>query len=417
MYKPIDYQNHFQRELLPILGKFEERRKSVISKVILSKIFGILTAVAFFSIFMGFLNAFPFDEFEMSVVTFFFQGFFYLVLCIVIVSIILNALKYILRMAGNNVLLKDRRKLFVISTVFGLFAMLFAYLLGRYYLGEEVFTAGFFLKYFLAFFVVIFFGLLSNFFGKYEKKYNLELKSAILPGILRFIKSDIQYSPTAFIRQSDFVDSQMFPNKEIYSYKGSDFATGSYGEGLFAFSQLNIREISRTRSHGKSETKISDLFTGLFYIADFNKPFSGRTVIYPDFARMALGAQFGEMLNKSIGTSNAQLVQLEDVEFEKLFAVYSTDQIEARYILTPSMIERIKTIHSKLDKEIYFSFANKRVYIAIEGETEFLVPMVFRDLTKFESLEPIYFGIESLIEIANDLQLNTRIWGRVGDEG
>ena len=37
--------------------------------------------------------------------------------------------------------------------------------------------------------------------------------------------------------------------------------------------------------------------------------------------------------------SKRQLIKLEDPEFEKLFAVYGDDQIEARYILTPALMQ------------------------------------------------------------------------------
>ena len=34
-------------------------------------------------------------------------------------------------------------------------------------------------------------------------------------------------------------------------------------------------------------------------------------------------------------------IELEDPEFMEHFRVYSTDQVEARYILSPSMMERL----------------------------------------------------------------------------
>ena len=34
-------------------------------------------------------------------------------------------------------------------------------------------------------------------------------------------------------------------------------------------------------------------------------------------------------------------MKLENPDFEKTFDVYSTDQIEARYLLSPSMMERL----------------------------------------------------------------------------
>jgi len=203
----------------------------------------------------------------------------------------------------------------------------------------------------------------------------------------------------------------LFRCQKIYSYNGSDNVSGSYGAGNFSFSQLYIRELSKTYSGGKTETKISDLFKGLFYVADFNKRFSGSTIIYPDYARLALGEQFGEMLNQKLGFEYSELVTLEDPEFEKDFAVYSTDQVEARYILTPTMIERIKMVKLSLEKDIYLSFKNNKLYVAIPYDLDLLSPLIFHRMTNFETIEPVYQIIGCLLDIASDLHLNTRIWG------
>jgi hypothetical protein len=37
-------------------------------------------------------------------------------------------------------------------------------------------------------------------------------------------------------------------------------------------------------------------------------------------------------------------IKLEDPEIRKNFVVYSTDQVEARYLLTPSFIQRFKRL-------------------------------------------------------------------------
>jgi hypothetical protein len=362
---------------------------------------------------MGFLNAFPFDDFESFAIIIIFQGFFYLILGIIVMALVYKALKYVLLVKGAKEILKNKQKLYLYTAISGIMVMFCAILIGKTYLGVKIFSAGFFFRYFVGIVAIIIFAVLANIFSKYESKFNAELKQEILPKILNLIRPGIKYEPIGFIRQIDFVDSQIFPNREINRYKGSDFVTGSYGEGLFAFSELDVMHITRRRSGGKSETKVSQLFKGLFYIADFNKSFSGKTVIYTDYARSAFGSQFGEMINHALGTANFQLVTLEDTEFEKEFTVYSTDQVEARYILTPKMIEMLKLIRQKLELDTYFSFNKNKIFAAIPSDTELLAPIIFHNMTKFESIEPIYDIVDNLIEIANDLNLNTRIWGKV----
>ena len=64
---------------------------------------------------------------------------------------------------------------------------------------------------------------------------------------------------------------------------------------------------------------------GFFFIADFQKDFQGHTTI----------------LRNSLFklSSSGSRVKLENPDFEKTFDVYSTDQIEARYLLSPSRSE------------------------------------------------------------------------------
>ncbi|MGN0435563.1 MAG: DUF3137 domain-containing protein [Wujia sp.] len=60
-------------------------------------------------------------------------------------------------------------------------------------------------------------------------------------------------------------------------------------------------------------------------------------------------------------------IEMEDVAFNKSFNVYSSDPVEAFYILTPQMMEKIKEI-SKQYPNIAFRFAPGKLYIGIATE-------------------------------------------------
>ncbi len=55
----------------------------------------------------------------------------------------------------------------------------------------------------------------------------------------------------------------------------------------------------------------------------------------------------------------------ENPDFEKTFDVYSTDQIEARYLLSPSMMERLFALDREFNKNITISFRDSNILIAI----------------------------------------------------
>ena len=61
---------------------------------------------------------------------------------------------------------------------------------------------------------------------------------------------------------------------------------------------------------------------------------------------------------------------LEDPKFSKKYYVYSTDPVEARYLLTTSFMERFKTLEKDLDTHrIQCVFNNNKIYFAIYSYT------------------------------------------------
>ena len=80
----------------------------------------------------------------------------------------------------------------------------------------------------------------------------------------------------------------------------------------------------------------------MFQIAGFQKDFQGHTTVLRN-----------SLFKLSFSGSR---VKLENPDFEKTFDVYSTDQIEARYLLSPSMMERLLALDREFNKNITISF-------------------------------------------------------------
>ena len=83
-------------------------------------------------------------------------------------------------------------------------------------------------------------------------------------------------------------------------------------------------------SKGNPKTTYSTIFQGVFMIADFNKKLKYYTKVIE-----SSGDFFAKIFY------NRTKVELENPVFEKIFNTYSKNQIEARYILSPAMMERI----------------------------------------------------------------------------
>ena len=97
------------------------------------------------------------------------------------------------------------------------------------------------------------------------------------------------------------------------------------------------------------------------YVIKFkmNKKFKGNTVIHPDFIRY------------KYDLSNMHVTELEDIVFEKQYKVFTDDDVEARYLITPSLIERVNLLKNKFEADyIYLSFYEETLYIALRSKKE-----------------------------------------------
>ena len=104
-------------------------------------------------------------------------------------------------------------------------------------------------------------------------------------------------------------------------------------------------------------------------------------------------------------------VFLEDPKFSKRFIIYSSDQIEARYALTPTFMERfcnLKTVFGA--KKIQCSFYDGNLMIAIEtNKNLFEIGNLFIPLDRPETIKTLYKEIDAIYKIIDSLKLHENI--------
>ena len=217
-----------------------------------------------------------------------------------------------------------------------------------------------------------------------NSKFRGQFKHEIILKVSSFVEPSLKYSPKNYISILRYNASGLF--EKASSYSGDDYFSGRIGSTSIEFS-----EICATKEEGRTSRL---LFKGLFFIADFNKDFQGRTIILPE-----------RMFKKK-----RNLVKTEDPEFEKLFNVYGTDQIEARYILSQSLMQRIKLFKKKTKHNLCLSFVYSNVFVAISFKKELFEPKYFSSIVDFEPIREYYEDLNLALGIVEDLNLNTRIW-------
>ncbi|MBN2136458.1 MAG: DUF3137 domain-containing protein [Sedimentisphaerales bacterium] len=237
------------------------------------------------------------------------------------------------------------------------------------------------------------------------RDYVMDFKLLIIEKIVRFIDENLAYSPTRYIPKSTFMLSKIFTTKPNL-YKGGDLVSGKVGATRIQFSELHAEYESGSGKNRHRHT----VFRGIFFMSDFNKDFKGQTVVLPDTAEKLFG-RLGRKL-QSMNVFRGELIKLEDPEFESHFVVYGSDQIEARYILSTSLMARISDFKKKTGRRIHLSFIGSMVFVAISYARNLFEPRVFRTVLDFEPVRQYYEDMAVAVGIVDDLNLNTRIWSK-----
>ena len=237
------------------------------------------------------------------------------------------------------------------------------------------------------------------------KAYRRMFKQKVIGTILEFIAPSLKLKPNQMVKESTFKKSKLFTNYN--TYKGDDYISGLIGDTKVEFSELNINKRKRSPD---GKTRSVRVFHGIFFSADFNKHLQSETILRPDVAEQMFGSLGNALQSKLDLVSDQKLTILENKEFEKVFKVQTTDPIEARYCLTPKLMESFLEINKRHSKTLHASFIDTRVNIAIPFNRNLFEPNIFSTAINSKEIVEMAMMISNLVRIVDDLDLNTRIW-------
>jgi Protein of unknown function (DUF3137) len=228
-------------------------------------------------------------------------------------------------------------------------------------------------------------------------RYRRENLGKVAEALIKLRSAELAYQCNGMVDRSLFVASGLCRGHDIVSYSGNDRIAGTIGKTAIDCSEIDVT----TSSH---EGHDRPLFWGLFFTADFNKNFSGSTYVlsHEGFGGISQGMSISP-------TYSGQPVKLEDPEFERAFATHGTDQIEARYILTPALMRRIAEFSQQNEHPINLAFVDSRMFIAIGAARSGLTPTIGQTVDRLQ-LQRIWSRLDFLTGIVDELHLNERLW-------
>jgi Protein of unknown function (DUF3137) len=236
--------------------------------------------------------------------------------------------------------------------------------------------------------VAIYFMLADKGVEKWAVKYKQDVIGSI---VKRFFGENGFYEPFNGHNESEFIESELFSTTPD-RYHAEDLIKGKADKTSISFSEVHA-EYKTTNSKG--QTSWHTIFRGILFTADFNKHFKGRTI----------AKQKGFWNFISFGN-----IELENPEFRKEFVVYADDSIEARYILSPALMEKMLQLNRNWGGSLGFSFIGSQLTIAIPMDTNFFEISHWTKIDLDNKWLNDWQIIADLTNIVHDLDLNTRIW-------
>ena len=153
----------------------------------------------------------------------------------------------------------------------------------------------------------------------------------------------------------------------------------------------------------KSGKRTVTVFNGLaILLTNGTKQFHGHTIL-----TMAKGS-IGEWFQKVTG--NLKRAKLVDIQFEELFDVYTNDQVEARYLINPAIMENLKALHEEYHGEaMTAAFYDDHFLILIASKVNHFEPAdIETPATSEDTLLAIQSEISSILSIIDKLSLYDR---------
>ena len=237
--------------------------------------------------------------------------------------------------------------------------------------------------------VIIFITCINN----KSKIFSSFYKEEVVDEIIHAFCPNATYSPNDGVSEDLFRNSGLFTSPD--RYHAEDLIEGCLGKTSFICSEVHAEERRARSTKNGVQYYWEDIFKGFLFIADFHKEFQGETTVLRDsFFKIKMGAS---------------RVKMESPDFEKVFA---TNQIEARYLIIPSMMERMLKLDSNFKKGITISFRNSTILVAIPDSKNRFEADVWSSLNDMSILKSDFAVLQSLLEIVDELNLNTRIWSK-----
>jgi hypothetical protein len=229
--------------------------------------------------------------------------------------------------------------------------------------------------------------------------YRNRFKQDIVGGIFSAVVPSAVYDPLQGVTEAVFDAPGLFNKRG--AFRCDDRVRGHIGRTSFEASEAG--RAYRTGSGKHAHTHV--VFRGLFCQLDFRQQLDGVTLIDPARAR---APQLGDR-------EGLRSIALDHPAFDTEFKVHTSNEAEARALLTTGMMERLLALRRQVDSPVFVAFKGRRAYVAVHYGRTLFEPGIARSVSKADVREiATHFAV--LETIVRELELNARGSSMPADE-
>ena len=330
---------------------------------------------------------------------------------------------------------------FIVFLVFAFVTVIYVYFCMNGSISRETYLSEGCVKFYIIYFAVAYWVCFIP-----VSKFKSETKMMVMDKILSFFFFFYYSESYDFIKEKDIQDSGLF---DVFNEQNQDDAfKGIYNGTEIKVSEQKLIRVVRTSKGRRDKT----IFKGIFIDLKFDKKCHGKTIVcgenmrsfcrynwveiilafcatFPLFMIFYFGGKAAIDFNaffitlilayglvyffifygvlKKIKENKKKKVCLEDVIFSKKWKVYADDQIEARYVLTPALMERMLKVKKLFHGyRIDFSFWESNLLIAVHTNKDmFETTSLFKSTLEYRKVQEVICQLYSVFSVINVLKL------------
>lgn len=256
---------------------------------------------------------------------------------------------------------------------------------------------------FIYFLIVIYIIVVFIFTHKPAREYKLAFKDFFVKSSLIKIFTNLDYNPEKGLSENVIASTNMMYMGDRYS--SNDLMTGCYKDIGFTQADVHIEDKRRsTDSDGNTHTYYVTLFRGRWMIFDFNKRFKANVQV----CQKGFG---NNKVNSLFSNNKLQKVEMESQKFNDLFSVYAKEPIDAFYILTPKIMEKIENLDSRNKGKLLLCFVDNKLHVGIYNNKDSFEPgSVFFKIKEDKVIDLISQDILKITMFVDELELDNDLF-------